>query len=42
MSLPEFSLEEKVAFVTGAGRGLGRAGALALARAGAARPIHGA
>jgi NAD(P)-dependent dehydrogenase (short-subunit alcohol dehydrogenase family) len=35
MSLPEFSLEGKIAFVTGAGRGLGRAGALALARAGA-------
>jgi NAD(P)-dependent dehydrogenase (short-subunit alcohol dehydrogenase family) len=35
MSLPEFSLDGKVAFVTGAGRGLGRAGALALARAGA-------
>ncbi len=35
MSLPDFSLEGKIAFVTGAGRGLGRAGALALARAGA-------
>jgi len=35
MSLPEFSLDGKIAFVTGAGRGLGRAGALALARAGA-------
>lgn len=35
MSLAEFSLEGKIAFVTGAGRGLGRAGALALARAGA-------
>ena len=35
MSLPEFSLTDKIAFVTGAGRGLGRAGALALARAGA-------
>jgi len=35
MSLPEFSLNDQVAFVTGAGRGLGRAGALALARAGA-------
>jgi NAD(P)-dependent dehydrogenase (short-subunit alcohol dehydrogenase family) len=35
MSLPEFGLDGKVAFVTGAGRGLGRAGALALARAGA-------
>jgi NAD(P)-dependent dehydrogenase (short-subunit alcohol dehydrogenase family) len=35
MSLAEFSLNDKVAFVTGAGRGLGRAGALALARAGA-------
>jgi len=35
MSLPEFSLEGKIAFVTGAGRGLGRAGALALAKAGA-------
>ncbi len=35
MSLPEFSLADKIAFVTGAGRGLGRAGALALARAGA-------
>lgn len=35
MGLAEFSLEGKVAFVTGAGRGLGRAGALALARAGA-------
>jgi len=35
MSLAEFSLAGKVAFVTGAGRGLGRAGALALAGAGA-------
>jgi len=35
MSLPEFSLEGKIAFVTGAGRGLGRAGALAFAGAGA-------
>jgi NAD(P)-dependent dehydrogenase (short-subunit alcohol dehydrogenase family) len=35
MSVPEFSLEGKIAFVTGAGRGLGRAGALAFARAGA-------
>ncbi len=35
MSLPEFSLTDKIAFVTGAGRGLGQAGALALARAGA-------
>ena len=35
MSLAEFSLAGKVAFVTGAGRGLGRAGALALAQAGA-------
>lgn len=35
MSLSEFSLEGKIAFVTGAGRGLGRAGALALAGAGA-------
>jgi NAD(P)-dependent dehydrogenase (short-subunit alcohol dehydrogenase family) len=35
MSLPEFSLDGKVALVTGAGRGLGQAGALALARAGA-------
>ncbi|MBI4573342.1 MAG: glucose 1-dehydrogenase [candidate division NC10 bacterium] len=35
MSLLEFSLEGKIAVVTGAGRGLGRAGALALARAGA-------
>ncbi len=35
MSLAEFSLEGKIAFVTGAGRGLGRAGALALAEAGA-------
>src|SRR5574337_334350 len=35
MSLPEFSLRDKIAFVTGAGRGLGRAGALALVRAGA-------
>lgn len=35
MSLPEFSLDGKIAFVTGGGRGLGRAGALGLARAGA-------
>jgi NAD(P)-dependent dehydrogenase (short-subunit alcohol dehydrogenase family) len=35
MTLSEFSLADKIAFVTGAGRGLGRAGALALARAGA-------
>jgi NAD(P)-dependent dehydrogenase (short-subunit alcohol dehydrogenase family) len=35
MSGSEFSLEGKIAFVTGAGRGLGQAGALALARAGA-------
>ena len=35
MSLPEFSLDGKIAFVTGAGRGLGQAGAIAFARAGA-------
>ncbi|HSB78689.1 MAG TPA: 3-oxoacyl-ACP reductase family protein [Candidatus Methylomirabilis sp.] len=35
MGLPEFSLDEKIAFVTGAGRGLGQAGAIAFARAGA-------
>ena len=35
MNLAEFSLDGKIAFVTGAGRGLGQAGALALARAGA-------
>jgi len=35
MSLVEFSLDGKIALVTGAGRGLGRAGALALTRAGA-------
>jgi len=35
MSLQEFSLDEKIAFVTGAGRGLGQAGALGFARAGA-------
>jgi len=35
MSFPEFSLDGKIAFATGAGRGLGRAGALALAQAGA-------
>ena len=34
-SLPEFNLDGKITFVTGAGRGLGHAGALALARAGA-------
>jgi NAD(P)-dependent dehydrogenase (short-subunit alcohol dehydrogenase family) len=35
MSSPEFGLGGKIAFVTGAGRGLGRAGALAFAGAGA-------
>ena len=35
MTLHEFSLDDKIALVAGAGRGLGRAGALALARAGA-------
>jgi NAD(P)-dependent dehydrogenase (short-subunit alcohol dehydrogenase family) len=35
MSSSEFSLAGKIAFVTGAGRGLGRAGALAFAGAGA-------
>lgn len=35
MSLSEFSLDGKIAFVTGGGRGLGRAGALAFAKAGA-------
>jgi NAD(P)-dependent dehydrogenase (short-subunit alcohol dehydrogenase family) len=35
MSLPEFSLAGKIALVTGGGRGLGRAGALAFAKAGA-------
>jgi len=35
MSLSEFDLDGKFAFVTGGGRGLGRAGALALAQAGA-------
>jgi gluconate 5-dehydrogenase len=35
MSLPEFSLDGKIAFVTGGGRGLGQAGALGFARAGA-------
>lgn len=35
MSLSEFNLDGKIALVTGGGRGLGRAGALALAQAGA-------
>jgi NAD(P)-dependent dehydrogenase (short-subunit alcohol dehydrogenase family) len=35
MTLAEFSLADRFALVTGAGRGLGQAGALALARAGA-------
>jgi NAD(P)-dependent dehydrogenase (short-subunit alcohol dehydrogenase family) len=35
MSLGEFSLDGKIAFVTGAGRGLGEAGAVAFAKAGA-------
>ncbi len=35
MSLAEFSLADRIALVTGAGRGLGQAGALALALAGA-------
>ena len=35
MSAPGFSLDGKIALVTGAGRGLGRAGALALSGAGA-------
>ena len=35
MSLPEFSLDGRIALVTGGGRGLGRAGDLALAQAGA-------
>jgi NAD(P)-dependent dehydrogenase (short-subunit alcohol dehydrogenase family) len=35
MSLLEFGVEGKIAFVTGGGRGLGRAGALAFAKAGA-------
>jgi NAD(P)-dependent dehydrogenase (short-subunit alcohol dehydrogenase family) len=35
MRLPQFGLEGRIAFVTGAGRGLGRAGTLALAEAGA-------
>jgi len=35
MSRPEFGLAGKIAFVTGGGRGLGRAGALAFAGAGA-------
>jgi len=35
MTNANFRLDRKIAFVTGAGRGLGRAGALALAGAGA-------